>query len=260
MSQRGPVVSGVIGAVVAVLVVVFLIVPKSSAVRDTNTKVDAARQQQSVLEGQLAQLKDTASRAKQYRKQLQTLEAQVPPTADLPGLIRLLNSTADQSAVDFISIAPGQQAVAAPGGGLSVTGPVAPTPSVSPSVSPSPSPSASPTTSVTGTTGTVPGAAPTSAMSVSQVPITITVQGTFFAVDEYLFRLETLPRASKVTNLSLAPLATGTATEGVSPELTLTIQVNFFTTDTNAGPGSEPGTQAGGAASTTTGASTVASP
>jgi hypothetical protein len=216
VSRRGPLVAALIGLAVSLLVIFALILPKISSVNSTNKAVDEARSEQSVLQGKLAQLKDTAARAEEFRKRLQVLEAEVPPTTDLPGLIRLLNDAADHSAVDFMSIAPAQPTIAVPGGG-------------------------SATQASTGTTGTLGGTA-----SVSVIPVTITVEGSFFAVDEYLFRLETLPRASKVMTIAL------TVGTGGLPQLSLTLTVNFFTSDTSAGPGSQPGSQDSGQASTGT--------
>ena len=115
MRQRGPLVAAIAGAVIALLIVVGLILPRSKQVSDAHTKLAAAQQQQGMLQAKLAELKDTATRAGKYRRQLQLLEAGVPPTVDLPGLIRLLNDTADRSAVDFMSIAPGQPQLASAG-------------------------------------------------------------------------------------------------------------------------------------------------
>ena len=70
--------------------------------------------------------------------------------------------------------------------------------------------------------------------------MTITINGDFFAVDQYLFRLEVLPRISKVLSISLAP------GPDRLPELSLSIQADFFTTDTSAGPGTVPGAQGAG--------------
>jgi Tfp pilus assembly protein PilO len=78
---------------------------------------------------------------------------------------------------------------------------------------------------------------------------TLTVNGSYFAVTEFLFNIETLPRAAKVTSLAVAP-AGDTATGG---GLTATASVTTYTTDQSAGPGSSPGpTSSGGTTGTTT--------
>jgi hypothetical protein len=65
------------------------------------------------------------------------------------------------------------------------------------------------------------------------------VTGSYFSLEEFLHRLETLRRAAKVTSISLA--ASGTETIGGAGQLQMQLQVEFFTTDTSAGPGSLPG-------------------
>ena len=72
---------------------------------------------------------------------------------------------------------------------------------------------------------------PVAGAQVSEVPAQVQVIGSFFPVDEFLFRLETGPRASKVVNI--------TVTEGPDglPQIDLLLDVRFYTTDTQAGPG-----------------------
>src|SRR5437899_1573291 len=181
MSRRGPLVATVAGLAAALLVVFGLIVPKISQARASQTKLDQARQQQSVLELRLQELQATEAQAQKLRAQLTKLQAAVPPTVDLPGLIRLLNDVATQSGVNFIAITPGQ-----------------PTQSVASGLA-QPAPVVSPTSLPTG------GISSGSSVGISIVPVTITINGDFFAVDQYLFRLEVLPRISKVLSISLAP-------------------------------------------------------
>ena len=77
----------------------------------------------------------------------------------------------------------------------------------------------------------------------STISSQVTVTGGYFAIDEFLFLLETLPRAAKVTTVAV----TGTSiTEGTTTSsLQLQLTVEFFTTDTSAGPGSLPGPSVG---------------
>lgn len=83
----------------------------------------------------------------------------------------------------------------------------------------------------------------------TEIPATIQVIGTFFPVDEFLFRLETLKRASEVDSLQV--------TEGPDglPQINVLMQVTFFTTDPDAGPGAAPQPPVGVEASPTPGAS-----
>jgi Tfp pilus assembly protein PilO len=71
----------------------------------------------------------------------------------------------------------------------------------------------------------------------SAIPVTITITGTYFSLDEFLFRLETLPRAAKVLSGAISV----SAIEGTTSELTMQISMELYTSDTSAGPGSVPG-------------------
>ena len=81
----------------------------------------------------------------------------------------------------------------------------------------------------------------------------VTVTGGYFSVDEFLFLLETLPRAAKVTSIAVSPTAAAGDTTGATgavpgasaSTLQLAATVEFYTTDISAGPGSEPGPSGG---------------
>jgi Tfp pilus assembly protein PilO len=186
MMRRGPVVAALAGVVLIALVLVGLILPKANAVKAKQRDVAQAKQEEISLQLQLQQLQADAEQAGALRKELKSLQAKIPPTADLPGLIRLINSAALKSAVDFISIGPGQ-----------------------------------PTQGVAG--------------NVSIVPTQLTVIGGFWSLDQFLFRLETLPRAQRLLLLSISA-----GPEGAN-QLQISISTQFYTTDVSAGPGSVPG-------------------
>jgi Tfp pilus assembly protein PilO len=65
----------------------------------------------------------------------------------------------------------------------------------------------------------------------AEIAASIQVIGTFFPVDEFLFRLESLARAAKVTNVDL-----NEGPDGL-PQIDVNLRVVFFTTDPDAGPG-----------------------
>jgi type IV pilus assembly protein PilO len=81
------------------------------------------------------------------------------------------------------------------------------------------------------------------------VPVSMSVTGTYFQLEEFLYNVETLPRAAKVLNISVAPggdvapttTTTTTTTTATSPSLTMQLSLEFYTTDLSAGPGSVPG-------------------
>ena len=86
-----------------------------------------------------------------------------------------------------------------------------------------------------------PVADPTS--SYSTIASQLTVSGGYFAIDEFLFLLETLQRAAKVTTLAITPGSGGGEATTTTSASTLQLQmtVEFYTTDSSAGPGSIPG-------------------
>lgn len=86
-----------------------------------------------------------------------------------------------------------------------------------------------------------PGADPSGGFSL--IPSQITVTGSYFALDEFIFLLETLPRAAKVMGITVTPLTETTegGTTSVTSSLTAQMAVEFYTTDASAGPGSVPG-------------------
>jgi Tfp pilus assembly protein PilO len=194
------------------LTVMFLVLPKMRSVGTAQESLQKAEDEQSSLQSQLQSLKDAQAQAPQTEREIAAVEDQVPTTADLPALFLQLTAAADRAAVDFFSFSPGTPAVDASG-------------------------------------------------TYSTIPSQITVTGGYFAVDEFLFLLETLPRAAKVTTITLAPgggssttttggtTTTGEATTSTS-ELSLQATVEFYTTDTSAGPGSQPGTTNGATGAT----------
>ncbi|HSJ50218.1 MAG TPA: type 4a pilus biogenesis protein PilO [Actinomycetota bacterium] len=201
MNRRLPLLVGIGFAIVAVLVVVLLVLPKLGQIGERQDDLEAAENEEIALQVQLRALQDAQAQAPETERQIAEIEGQVPTTADLPTLFRLLQNAADRSAVDFFSFAPGTPSPDTAGGGFSV------------------------------------------------IPSQITVNGSYFALDEFLFLLETLPRAAKVTSLVISPGGGGEQTP-TAPESTLSMQlaVDFYTMDTSAGPGSVPGSTDGAAA------------
>lgn len=185
MSRRPPLFAALAGVGLIVLAVVGLILPKASAVREKQAEIAQARQQEAVLQMQLDELRQDAREAEEANARLAELDEQVPPGADLPSIIGMVNDAADRSDVEFMSIAPGQPTVA-PNGQMSV------------------------------------------------IPADIIVSGPFFSVDQFLYELENLPRVAKVLSITAASSEQDSA-------LQVTLSTNFFTMDTSAGPGSQPG-------------------
>jgi len=79
----------------------------------------------------------------------------------------------------------------------------------------------------------------------STIPLAITASGNYFQLTEFLYSIETLPRAAKVVTVTLAPGGAegdaATTTTTVTNLLQLQASVILYTSDQSAGPGSEPG-------------------
>jgi Tfp pilus assembly protein PilO len=195
VNRRAPIIAGVIAVAVALLAVFLLVRPKMSEVSTTEDDLQVAEDQEVNLAAQLNALQDAQAAAPETEQEIAAIDAEIPPTADLPSLFRLLQGAADRSVVDFFSFTPGTPA-------------------------------------------------PNTAGTFSTIASQVTVSGGYFAIDEFLFLLETLPRAAKVTTLAVTPssAASGeTTTTTSTSNLQLQVTVEFYTTDTSAGPGSVPG-------------------
>ena len=76
--------------------------------------------------------------------------------------------------------------------------------------------------------------APTANGQATEIPAQIQVIGGFVPVDSFLAGLETLPRASEVTIITVA------AGPENLPQIDVRLDVRFYTTDLEAGPGAAP--------------------
>ncbi len=83
------------------------------------------------------------------------------------------------------------------------------------------------------------------ATGLSTVTNSLSVTGNYFALTEFLFKIETLPRAAKTTSVSISP----SPSEHEREPAHVDASVDMYTSDQSAGPGSTPGpTSAAGAA------------
>lgn len=193
--RRAPLLVGVGVVVLVVMAMLFLVLPKMGEVSDAREQLDQARSEQQTLESRRSALEDAKDRAPEARATIAEVERLIPPVADQPGFLLLLEHAATASGMDVASFSP------SPG-------------------------------QLDETTG------------LSVITVAVTGTGTYFDVTEFMYRVETLPRAAKVTTFSLAP---GGEEEGATTTststLTLTATLELYTSDTSTGPGSVPGSQ-----------------
>ena len=69
--------------------------------------------------------------------------------------------------------------------------------------------------------------------SASVIPLSLTVSGEYFALARFLHELETLPRITRVSAISISG-------GGETGALSMQVSAEVYTTDLNAGPGSDP--------------------
>ena len=110
--KRGPIVAGVGAAVLVLLLVFFLVLPKMSQVTEAQDTLAAAESEQTSLESQLQALQQAEIEAPEARKTIEDVDRKIPLIADLPGMILQLNGAATQASVSLLTITP-----ATPGGG-----------------------------------------------------------------------------------------------------------------------------------------------
>lgn len=196
-SRRAPLFVGVGVFVVIVAVLLFLVMPKMGEVSDAQETLDAARSEQQTLESQRNALLDAKARAPEARATIAEVERLIPPLADEPGLLLLLNNAATASGLDVVSFAP------SPGTFDEITG-------------------------------------------LSVINVSLSGSGTYFDVTEFMYRIETLPRAAKMNTFSLAPGGGGEGVTTSTSILSFTGTLSLYTSDASTGPGSVPGTQSTG--------------
>lgn len=208
-SRRAPIIAAVGVVIVAILFFLILVLPKMHSVSDAQDQLNQAHQQQTTLEVRKAALEQAKLDAPKNQHVINNVHKRIPPVADEPGLIQLLNGAAVSAGIELVSLTPSNPVFDA-------------------------------------TTG------------LSTITVAVSATGSYFDITQFMFNIETLPRAAVVTTLTLAPVDQTSA----EPVLTMSATVNTFTSDSSAGPGSEPGpTQSTGGTSTgstTTGTTGVA--
>jgi Tfp pilus assembly protein PilO len=85
---------------------------------------------------------------------------------------------------------------------------------------------------------TVSAPTPGSTGAFSTIPVTMSLEGTYFSLAIFLAHIETLPRAAKVLAGSITS-STGSPSSTVV--LTMQLTLELYTSDVSSGPGSEPG-------------------
>ena len=192
----------VLGVVAIVAGSWFLLVsPKHEEAGVTRDEVAAQRTANQALEVELEVLQAKAAELPQKRAALEAVTAKIPTGPDLPTLVRALTAAAESSGVQLVSVTPGAPAAPAAQAPVAPPAPAAGAPAPAPAATPVPAAPAP----------AAPGAAVAGAMSA--IPLAIEVAGGYFDIEHFVGQLEELPRAVRVTALTVAP-GTSAAMDG----------------------------------------------
>ena len=114
--RRGIIVVGAGAAVLALLLIFFLVLPKMSAVTQAEQELEDTKAQQAVLQGRLTALEQARDEAPENQATIRQIEGLVPPTAELSAVILLLRNAASVAGVQVVSLTPAPPLVSPTGG------------------------------------------------------------------------------------------------------------------------------------------------
>jgi Tfp pilus assembly protein PilO len=184
----------------------LLVSPKRTEAGNLQAQAEQQQQQNATLATKITQLKAQQAQLPAKQAELATIRQQIPQTPAMPALVRSLSSLAAGTGVVVKSVIP--------------------TP---------PGPSAT-----AGTTSTVPTVKGPDGSQLEVISVAMEIDGSYYNVERFLSRLESLKRAVLVTGFSLAVgtdvAATTTTTTttvpgvGQSPSLKATINARVFMT------------------------------
>jgi Tfp pilus assembly protein PilO len=207
-------------ALAAVLVVAIfaaswflLISPKRGDAAELRSKAATKSQENSRLAEQIKMLQEQQKDLPTQQAQLAAMRTQIPTNPALPSLIRDLTAAGKKAGVSIDSMAPS----------LPIAVVAAPSTTVAPATTGDDAASTGSTGSTAPKTPPTHVAAPTSALF--QVPLTLTVTGSYFELEQFVSKLETVRRAYLVTGFKLGPPQDANAKPG---DLTIVIDGRVF--------------------------------
>jgi Tfp pilus assembly protein PilO len=104
--RRAVIVAGAGVGILALLLVLFLVLPKMAEVTTAQGELEDAKAEQQNLSVQLNALRQARDEAPQNEATIREIEGKVPPTADLSGMILFLRNAAAVSGVSVMSLTP----------------------------------------------------------------------------------------------------------------------------------------------------------
>jgi len=201
------------GAAVVLVVAIFLatwfllVSPKRGDAAELRSQTASQDNANALLTLKIQQLQEQQKDLPKQQARLATLRGQIPSNPALPTLIRSLTSAGAATGVDIDAMAPAPPSLLTlPGAGVVA----APAPS-------------------SDSTDTAAPAAPAPAASTTptlwQVPLNLTVTGSYFELEQFLNKLEDQKRALLVSGFTIAPAGSEDATAG---DLSVTLNARVF--------------------------------
>jgi len=201
-------------AVVVILLIGWfgLVAPKRSSADSLRNQAAAQEQQNNTLKAQIADLQAKQKNLPQQQAIIADVHQRIPQNPDLPALIRSLSSMASATGVDLHTLSPVQPVASTAIGSADAIGP--------------------------------------NGETLQVITASMEVDGTYFNIERFLNKVESLKRSLLVTGLSLnvnagTPGTTGgsnvAATQaGVSPQLAAVVSFRAFMVSSATAPGTSP--------------------
>jgi Tfp pilus assembly protein PilO len=114
--RRAIIVVGAGAAILALLLIFFLVLPKMSQVTEAEQELDETTAEQQVLQARLNALEQARDEAPLNQATIRRIEQQVPPTADLSAVILFLRNAATVAGVEVVSLTPATPVASTTGG------------------------------------------------------------------------------------------------------------------------------------------------
>ena len=181
-NKRAPLFAGIIAGVVALLMIMFLVLPKMGEVTEAKDDLSVVQDEEATLLAQRQALEIAQEEAPENEATIAEVQSRIPEVADALGRMILLQNAADQAGLRVSQFSISEPSFDA-ADGLSV------------------------------------------------ITISVSAEGTYFQIADFLYNIETLPRAAKVLNTDLSP-SSGSTTG--SPTLALGATMEAYTMDSDA--------------------------
>lgn len=173
----------------------LLVSPKKAEAADIREQAAGQEATNQGLRTKLEVLKAQAKDLPKKQADLARVAAKIPGDPGLPALIRALTAASTSAGVELVSVTPSEPAPVVAAAVAPAAAPAAP----------AGAPAPGPAEDAAAPAAAAPAAAPATAGALAGIPIAINVVGGYFEVSQFLANLENLPRAFRVTELSIAP-------------------------------------------------------